>query len=310
MIGLIRWSPVVTLVVGIGALLATVLIDQLPSSEDARATIGLTQASEWPFHDSWLASTMGVLDDGSIVSDARTELGLSDDATVVVLNQSDSGSPSTITITASASTSIRAADLANAVAEGMLEAVPSDAPVTLADRADAQPAEDRTRDAALAGAFVGLIGGLAMIPWLDRNLGRLRASDHPALRERVAHWIDLTSRTERILPLAEVDDRLIVPLGSLPGPLVVVAAGATEPATKVAKTLAASLAVEVLDAGSAGESEAGSAVVDAGSILIVAQHGKIRRPAFEQLLDRIEALGAPQPSVVVVPTNPRDSLSG
>ena len=304
---LLLWGPLAILLAVVGALIAPIAADQLDTTRHAEATIGLTQDSEWPFHDSWLALTVGTLDDGSILAEGQAALGLSDSNSEIDVTGNSNGTRSTLTIEATAPTGEEAADLANFVAESMVIATPAEAPVTVLDRADI-PAEPSRTNAAVAGGLIGLLVGLALIPFLDRSFGRVRTTHHYEFVGLVDRWIE-PGMGGGVLPVANPDHELVAALRNDPGPIVVLAAGASEAATGVAKTLATDLPVEVIDGGSVDSASAAPEVVDAGSIVVVVAKGKVSRRYLCKVILRLEQLGCATPTVALLKSSAARSVS-
>lgn len=127
-----------------------------------RATIGLTEESEWPFHDVHLAATASQLDDASLVTDVQAELGLPLDPDAVSLDRERRTGDGVLVVRADAATGAQAAALVNAVADKMVTG--ANLPVFVADRADGRAQRVGAASALAAGALVGLLVGLVAVP--------------------------------------------------------------------------------------------------------------------------------------------------
>ena len=141
------------------ALVGTELI-----SGDVReeAVIGLTDESEWPFHDVHMATAASRLDDPSLVTDLQAELGLTVDPDAVSIARERKSGDGVLVVWAEAASGAQAAALVNAVADEMVAG--DDLPLFVVDRANGR-AEPVGRASALgAGALVGLLIGLVAAP--------------------------------------------------------------------------------------------------------------------------------------------------
>jgi len=147
------------LVVAVAAVTVSAIIDR---DRYEQAAIGLTQDSEWPFHDVHLASAAGQLDDGSLVEEAQRDLGLPLDPGDVTLDGQRQEGNGVLRITARAPTSSEAALLANTVADAVVEAVPEDTPVQVIDRADGRSPASSWWTIGGIGAVMGFILGLVI----------------------------------------------------------------------------------------------------------------------------------------------------
>jgi hypothetical protein len=293
---LVLWSPVVVALTVACAVGAPAAADRLPSGGRTEAVVGLTSESEWPFHDSWMALVAGTLDGGTIVAEAQEQLGIDPSTSRVETEPNNSSARSTLTVTVTAGSDGEAVALANEVVEQMVVAAGA-APVAVLDRADL-PTPPPRRSTALAGAFVGLLGGVALVPWLDRRFGPVRSSGHPEFRGRVDRWVE-PGRPTALLPIENGEAELAAALRWTPGPLAVVSTHGSELATAVAKVLASEVSAEVIDVGSVGDAGAAEMMTGARSVVVVAPRRSIRRNRLDRVLSRLESLGLSAPVVVL-----------
>jgi hypothetical protein len=160
-------------VFAVAALVVSAVLDR---DRYEQAVIGLTQASEWPFHDVHLATAAGQLDDGSLVEMAQRELGLPLDPEDVALDGERQDGTGILRITARAPTSSEAALLANTVADAVIDVVPPDTPVQVVDRADGRAPSASRLAIGGAGAAMGFVLGVVLWPGAvpSRSSGRSR----------------------------------------------------------------------------------------------------------------------------------------
>ncbi len=199
---LLRWSPAIVAIAGLGWSLGASLPD-LGRSDTATVTIGLTDQVVWPFYDAVIARQPALLDEGGVRSAAESATGITASAVEFDLDTGQTNAVMRLVIETDTRDPADATVLADAIAGGLVEKNVAEQRATVEQRIgelEARVADGRTRlDELNRQRDVQLFSGQSDDADQTRAAALVVANDIAGLEEQLAaSRIEVDSMRPRI----------------------------------------------------------------------------------------------------------------